>query len=60
MSTSLWDAPIWQDPGTWIVLGISLLFLLVGWAIHRTIIKVMRSPSTEPPPATSQAPTPPH
>ncbi|MDD2609972.1 MAG: hypothetical protein PHX60_09810 [Giesbergeria sp.] len=60
MSTSLWDAPIWQDPGTWIVLGISLLFLVVGWAIHRSILKVMRSPSTAPPPAPGQKPPPPH
>ena len=60
MSTSLWDAPIWQDPGTWIVLGISLLFLLVGWAIHRTIMKVVRSPSTEPSTPSNQDPTPPH
>jgi anthranilate phosphoribosyltransferase len=28
---SLLDAPIWNDAGTWIVLGISLLFLVVGW-----------------------------
>ncbi|SER11788.1 hypothetical protein [Giesbergeria anulus] len=47
MSTSLWDAPIWQDSGTWIVLGISLLFLVVGAIMHRTIMKVVRTP---PPP----------
>jgi hypothetical protein len=29
---SLLDAPIWSDAGTWIVLGISLLFIVVGIA----------------------------
>lgn len=49
MSTSLWDAPIWHDSGTWIVLGISLLFLVVGVVMHRVIIKVMRGPAPEAP-----------
>ncbi|GAB3357770.1 MULTISPECIES: hypothetical protein [Giesbergeria] len=50
MSTSLWDAPIWQDSGTWIVLGISLLFLVVGVVMHRIIMKVVRSPQAPPQP----------
>ncbi len=56
MSTSLWDAPIWQDPGTWIVLGISLLFLVVGWAMHRIILKVVRNPASRPAPNTPSPP----
>jgi len=41
---SLIDAPIWQDPGTWIVLGVSLLFIVVGLVMHRVIRKVLRAP----------------
>lgn len=39
---SLLDAPIWNDPGTWIVLGVSLLFLVVAAVMHRIIMKVVR------------------
>ncbi|WP_312569080.1 hypothetical protein [Comamonas sp.] len=41
---SLLNAPIWHDPGTWIVLGISLLFIVVGIGMHRVIMKVLRAP----------------
>ena len=41
---SLLDAPIWNDAGTWIVLGVSLLFIVVGIAMHRIIMKVVRLP----------------
>ncbi len=41
---SLLDAPIWQDPGTWIVLGVSLLFIIVGLVMHQVIRKVLRAP----------------
>ena len=41
---SLLDAPIWRDPGTWIVLGVSLLFIVVGVLMHRVIRKVLRAP----------------
>jgi len=41
---SLLDAPIWSDPGTWIALGISLLFVVVGVAMHLVIRKVLRTP----------------
>ncbi|MEF8688271.1 UNVERIFIED_CONTAM: hypothetical protein NO986_12430 [Comamonas sp. A-3] len=42
---SLLDAPIWSDPGTWIVLGVSLLFIAVGIGMHRVIMKVLRVPA---------------
>lgn len=42
MSTSLLDAPIWHDPGTWIVLGISLLFIVMGVVMHHIIMKIVR------------------
>ena len=42
---SLLDAPIWSDAGTWIVLGVSLLFIVVGIGMHRVIMKVLRVPA---------------
>lgn len=48
---SLLDAPIWHDAGTWIVLGISLLFIVVGAVMHHTIMKVVRAPAPEAAPA---------
>lgn len=33
---------IWQDTGTWIALGVSALFLVVAWAMHRVIMKVLK------------------
>ncbi len=47
MKTSLLDAPIWNDPSTWIVLGVSLLFLVVGIVMHRIIMKIVRTPPPE-------------
>jgi len=48
---SLLDAPIWHDAGTWIVLGISLLFIVVGVVMHHIIMKVVRAPAPEAAPA---------
>lgn len=42
MNTNLLDAPIWNDPATWIVLGISVLFIVVGIVMHHIIMKVVR------------------
>lgn len=44
---SLLDAPIWNDAGTWIVLCVSLLFIVVGIAMHRIVMKVVRAPAPE-------------
>lgn len=49
---SLLDAPIWHDAGTWIVLGVSLLSLLMGLALFLVIRRVLRAP----PPGTDDAP----
>ncbi len=46
---SLLDAPIWRDPGTWIVLGVSLLSLVVALVMYQVIRRVLRAP---PPPET--------
>ena len=37
-------AHLWADPGTWIALGISALFLVVAWVMHRVIRKVLQAP----------------
>ncbi|MGE8373723.1 MAG: hypothetical protein ACN6N5_00100 [Diaphorobacter nitroreducens] len=52
------DAPIWNDPATWIVLGVSLLFIVVGIVMHRIIMKVVRGPA--PPTQGHKGPVPPH
>lgn len=44
-SMSLLDAPIWSDAGTWVVLGVCLLFIVVGIGMHRVIMKVLRVPA---------------
>lgn len=38
---------MWQDPGLWIALGISALFVVVGFAIHRVFVKILKQPPTE-------------
>lgn len=52
-------AHLWSDPGTWIALGISALFLVVGWLMHRIIRKVLRGPEPSAPPSTPPTPAPP-
>ncbi|WP_313072063.1 hypothetical protein [Melaminivora sp.] len=53
---SLLDAPIWRDPGTWIVLGVSLLSIVVAIAMHQVIRRVLRAPPPEAPPAEASPP----
>ena len=35
-----------QDPGLWIALGISALFIVVGLVMHRVFVKILKQPST--------------
>jgi anthranilate phosphoribosyltransferase len=35
---------LWQDPGTWIALGISALFVVVAW-VHRVFVKILKGGS---------------
>ena len=37
-------ASLWSDSGTWIALGVSVLTLVVAWAMHRVIVKVLKTP----------------
>ena len=41
---SLLDAPIWRDAGTWIALGVSLLFIVAGVVMHRVFVKILKQP----------------
>ena len=42
---------MWHDPGLWIALGISALFIVVGFAMHPVFIKILQ----QPPPAAGKA-----
>lgn len=42
-------ASLWSDPGTWVALGVSALFLVVAWAMHRVIVKVLKAPPPDGP-----------
>ena len=39
---------MWRDPGAWIAIGVSLLFVEVALLMHRMIVKVLKNGSTEP------------
>ncbi len=34
---------MWQDPGTWIALGVSALFVVAGLVMHRVFVKILKS-----------------
>ena len=40
---------MWRDPGAWIAIGVSLLFVVVALVMHRVIVKVLKDGSAEPP-----------
>jgi hypothetical protein len=40
---------MWQDPGTWIALGVSVLFLVAGLVMHRLFVKILKNGSQESP-----------
>lgn len=37
-----------RDEGTWIALGVSALFLIAGWVMHRVFVKILKGPAPEP------------
>ena len=52
---------MWHDPGTWIALGVSALFIVAGFVMHRVFVKILKNGSVEPStppagPAASSAP----
>ena len=52
-------ASLWSDSGTWIALGVSVLTLVVAWAMHRVIIKVLKAPPPDLPTPKNDFPVPP-
>lgn len=36
---------LWQDEGTWIALGVSALFLVAAFVMHRIFVKVLQAGS---------------
>ncbi len=36
---------MWSDPGTWIALGVSLLFVIAGLVMHRIFVKILKNGS---------------
>ncbi len=48
--------PIWlQNEGAWIAIGVSLVFVVAGWVMHRVFVRVLQSPpptQTAVPPST--------
>ena len=51
---------MWRDPGAWIALGVSLVFIVAGFVMHRVFVKILKTGSPEPsiPPAGQTPPLP--
>lgn len=51
---------MWRDPGAWIALGVSLVFIVAGFVMHRIFVKILKNGSPEPsvPPAGQTQPLP--
>jgi hypothetical protein len=39
---------MWRDEGAWIALGMSALFVVVAWVMHRVFVRILKSGATEP------------
>ncbi|MBO9678678.1 hypothetical protein [Paenacidovorax monticola] len=39
---------MWRDSGTWIALGVSLLFIVAGIVMHRVFTKILKQGSEQP------------
>ena len=39
---------MWRDAGTWIALGVSALFIVAGFILHRVFVKILKTGSPEP------------
>jgi len=47
--------PVWlQNEGAWIAIGISLVFVLAGWVMHRVFVRILKNPA----PPLASAPSP--
>jgi len=34
---------MWQDEGTWIALGVSILFVIAGVVMHRVFVRILKN-----------------
>jgi len=34
---------MWSDPGIWIALGVSALFVVAGFVMHRVFVKILKN-----------------
>ncbi len=34
---------MWQDPGTWIALGVSAVFVVAGLVMHRVFVRILKN-----------------
>ncbi|MEC5212900.1 hypothetical protein RCH06_001442 [Polaromonas sp. CG_9.5] len=39
---------MWRDAGTWIALGVSVVFIVAGVVMHRIFVKILKNGSIEP------------
>lgn len=39
---------MWRDAGTWIALGVSALFVVVGFVMHKVFVRVLKQDSEKP------------
>ena len=38
--------PVWlQNEGAWIAIGMSLLFVVAGWVMHRVFVRILKNPA---------------
>ncbi|PIF20631.1 hypothetical protein CLU87_4623 [Acidovorax sp. 59] len=42
------DPAMWHNPGTWIALGVSALFIVAGVVMHRVFTRILKQGSAEP------------
>jgi hypothetical protein len=37
--------PVWlQNEGAWIAIGVSLVFLVAAWVMHRVFLRILKNP----------------
>jgi hypothetical protein len=39
---------VWQGEGAWIAVGVSALFVVVGLAMHRIFVRILKNGAIEP------------
>ncbi|WP_439114771.1 hypothetical protein [Hydrogenophaga sp.] len=51
--------PVWlQNEGAWIAIGISLVFVVAGWVMHRVFLRILKNPAPSPEPVPNPTNTP--